>query len=74
MSETTDKSKEKSADLPTAKALQAQAKADTSWKREPVVDDDGYEIRTQRVQNADGTYSVIKVKCMTKRHPAKSER
>lgn len=74
MANETNETKSIEAALPSAKSLAEKAANDTEWKREPVVDDDGREIRTQRVKNADGTYTVFKAKCVTKRYPAKSER
>ncbi len=47
---------------PTVKEVQAKQKSDESWKREPWIGDDGFEYRVQRVQNKDGSFTVLKVR------------
>ena len=49
----------------TVKQFKKDQKEDTSWKKEPWIGKDGFEYRANRVQNEDGTYSVINVRIGT---------
>lgn len=62
---TDDKKPEEKKPVTVKQALQNQ-KNDTSWKKEPWVGDDGFQYRTNRVKNPDGTYTTFNVRVGSK--------
>jgi len=46
----------------TVQEFKESQKNDTSWKKPAVIGSDGFEYRTQRVLQKNGTYKVITVK------------
>ena len=44
------------------KQVQQEQAADTSWKKDPEVGEDGHIYRINRVKNRDGSFTVFRVK------------
>jgi len=57
---------------PTLEEVIEKEKKDTTWKKPPAISrEDGFLYRTNRVQNPNGTFTIIKVRVGDEPHGKK---